>query len=84
MDIEKKVRDLIESSITEAGYTLDSVMYVKEGSLYFLRVVIDKVGLIDVDDCVTVSKIINPILDENDPVEDDNYILDVCSKEGSE
>ena len=84
MDIEKKVRDLIESSITEAGYTLDSVMYVKEGSLYFLRVVIDKVGLIDVEDCVTVSKIINPILDENDPIEDDNYILDVCSKEGSE
>lgn len=84
MDIEKKVRDLIETVITENGYTLDSVMYVKEGSLYFLRVVIDKVGLIDVEDCVTVSKLINPILDDNDPIEDDNYILDVCSKEGSE
>lgn len=84
MDIEKKVRDLIEGVITENGYTLDSVMYVKEGSLYFLRVVIDKVGLIDVEDCVTVSRLINPILDENDPIEDENYILDVCSKEGSE
>lgn len=84
MEIEKKVRDLIEEVITEAGYTLDSVMYVKEGSLYFLRVVIDKVGLIDVEDCVAVSKLINPILDESDPIEDDNYILDVCSKEGSE
>jgi len=31
-----------------------------------------------------VSRLINPILDENDPIEDDNYILDVCSKEGSE
>ena len=84
MEIEKKVRNLIETVITENGYTLDSVSYVKEGSLYFLRVVIDKVGLIDVEDCVTVSKLINPILDKNDPIEDDNYILDVCSKEGSE
>ena len=84
MEIEQKVRSLIEDVITENGYTLDSVMYIKEGSLYFLRVVIDKVGLIDVEDCVTVSKLINPILDLNDPINDDNYILDVCSKEGSE
>ena len=46
----------------------------------FLRVVIDKEGTLDVEDCVTVSKLINPILDENDPIEE-NYILDVCSKE---
>lgn len=84
MEIEKKVRELIEQVITDNGYTLDQVLYVKEGSLYFLRVVIDKPGMIDIEDCVTVSNLINPILDENDPVQDDNYILDVCSKEGSE
>lgn len=50
----------------------------------FLRVIIDKDGIIDLDDCVKVSKIINPILDEKDFIEE-NYILDVCSKEkGSE
>ena len=83
MDIQKKVRDLIESVITENGYMLDDVLYVKEGSLYFLIVIIDKTGGIDVEDCVTVSRLINPILDDNDPIED-NYILDVCSKEGCE
>ena len=83
MDIQKKVKDLIESVITENGYMLDDVLYVKEGSLYFLRVVIDKNGGINVEDCVTVSRLINPILDDNDPIED-NYILDVCSKEGCE
>ena len=83
MDIQKKVRDLIESVITDNGYILDEVLYVKEGSLYFLRVIIDKTGGIDVEDCVTVSRLINPILDDNDPIED-NYILDVCSKEGCE
>ena len=36
--------------------------------------------MVNVEDFVTVSKLINPILDEEDPIED-NYILDVCSKE---
>ena len=54
-----------------------------EGSMMFLRVIIDKEGGIDIEDCVTVSRLINPILDQEDPIEE-NYILDVCSKEGSE
>ena len=82
--MEEKIRNLIQGVIEENNYILDDVEYVKEGSVYFLRVVIDKVGIMDVEDCVTVSNLINPILDENDPIED-NYILDVCSKEkGSE
>ncbi|MBE6160118.1 MAG: hypothetical protein E7157_03635 [Lactobacillales bacterium] len=84
MGIEVKIKNLIEEVITNNGYILDEVIYEKEGSIYFLRVVIDKEGIMDVEDCVTVSNLINPILDEADPIED-NYILDVCSKEkGSE
>jgi len=80
MEIEVKIRSLIEKEIENNNYILDSVEYVKEGSNYFLRVVIDKQGIIDIDDCVTVTNIINPILDKEDLIED-NYILDVCSKE---
>lgn len=80
MDIEDIVTNLIKDVITNNNYILDSVTYLKEDGNYFLRVVIDKNGIIDIDDCVTVSKLINPILDLNDPIED-NYILDVCSKE---
>ena len=84
MELLKKVRGLIEEPIKEAGYKLDEVLYEKEGSTKFLRVVIDKEDFITVDDCVVVCRLINPILDENDPI-DENYILDVCSKEkGSE
>ena len=84
MNIEVKIKNLIEEVITSNGYILDEVVYEKEGNIYFLRVVIDKEGIMDVEDCVTVSNLINPILDEADPIED-NYILDVCSKEkGSE
>ena len=39
-----------------------------------------KSGVVDVDDCVTVSNIVNPLLDEKDFI-DESYILDVCSKE---
>lgn len=78
--MEEKVKSLIKDVLEENNYILDDVEYVKEGSVYFLRVIIDKTGIIDVEDCVTVSNLINPILDENDPIED-NYILDVCSKE---
>ena len=79
-----KIRELFEQVIVDNGYILDDVLYVKEDGMNFLRVIIDKEGIITVDDCVKVSKLINPILDEEDPIED-KYILDVCSKEkGSE
>ena len=80
MKVENVVTNLIKDVIEENNYILDSVEYVFEDGNNFLRVVIDKNGIIDIDDCVVVSKLINPILDDNDPISD-NYILDVCSKE---
>ena len=80
MDIASKVKNLIEKSVNENGYILDEVLYVKEDGNYFLRVVIDKNGVIDVEDCVIVTRIIDPILDTVDYITD-SYILDVCSKE---
>ena len=84
MEIVKSVREAIQTEVENLGYRIDDVVYEKEGSMNFLRVIIDKDGIMDLDDCVKVSKIIKPILDEKDFIEE-NYILDVCSKEkGSE
>jgi len=80
MQIEEKVRQLIEEPIKENGYILDEVLYVKEDGNYFLRVVIDKNGIIDIEDCITVTRLIDPMLDDIDYITD-SYILDVCSKE---
>lgn len=80
MEVEKIVKNLLEKIIEENGYKLDEVIYEKEGSIYFLRIIIDKEPYVDVEDCVVVSNLINPILDEKDPIKD-SYILDVCSKE---
>ena len=80
MDIANKVKKLIEEVVNENGYIIDEVLYVKEDGNYFLRVVIDKNGVIDVEDCVTVTRLIDPMLDNIDYITD-SYILDVCSKE---
>lgn len=80
MDKASIVRNLISDTIVSNGYKLEDVLYVKEGNTYFLRVIIDKDGIINVDDCSIVTRLINPILDDADPIED-SYILDVCSME---
>ena len=80
MDIAEKAKEMIEGKIKENGYILDEVSYVLEDNNYYLRVVIDKNGIIDIEDCVTVTRIIDPILDDATFIKD-SYILDVCSKE---
>jgi ribosome maturation factor RimP len=84
MSIVEQVTELVTKPVTDAGYKIDDILYVEEDGNMFLRIIITKNGIIDVEDCVTVSNIVNPLLDEADLIED-AYILDVCSKEkGSE
>ena len=80
MEKLKEIKQAIEPVINENGYLLDSLTYEKENNVNSLVVVIDKQGVIDVEDCVTVSNLINPILDEIDLI-DESYVLDVCTKE---
>lgn len=81
--IEEKVKSLIEEEVSKMGIMIDRITYEKEGSNYFLRIVIDRSQPIDVDTCVAVTHVINPILDQNDIIQD-SYILDISSKEKGE
>lgn len=81
--IEKKARELIEDEVAKMGITIDSVTYEKEGSNYFLRIVIDSDKIIDIDTCVKVTKVINPIIDKSDFI-DKIDALEVWSKEKGE
>ena len=81
--IEEKVRNLIEKKVNDMGVNIDSIEYVKEGSNYFLRIVIDRDKPIDIDTCVEVTNVINPLLYEANII-DDSYILDISSKEKGE
>ena len=79
--MESKVRDLIEKPLNDVNIKLCEVEYVKEGSMYFLRVIIDKEPFVDIDTCVKATEIINPLIDTIDNEFDDAYVLDVCSME---
>lgn len=69
----------IVSPITEANdLELVDVEYVKEGGEFFLRVYIDKEGGVSLNECELVTRALNPILDEKDPIKD-NYYLEVSS-----
>lgn len=79
--MDAKVRELIEGPLKENNIKLCKVEYVKEGAMYFLRVVIDKEPFVDVDTCVLATEIINPLIDTLEDEFDDSYVLDVCSLE---
>lgn len=81
--IEKKVRELIEEEMSKMGIKIDSIVYEKEGSNNFLRIVIDKDQIIDIDTCVDATKVINPLLDKANIIEE-SYILDISTKEKGE
>ena len=78
--IDQKVKNLIEGPVGELGVTIDSVTLEKESGALFLRIVIDRDEVIDVDTCVEVTNVINPLLDEANLIEE-SYMLDVSTKE---
>ena len=78
--IEEKVRNVIEKPINDVGISVKEIKYEKENGTMYLRIFIDKEPFINIDDCVKVTDIVNPILDEYDFI-DESYILDISSIE---
>ena len=80
--IADRVREIIQPTADELGYYLWDVEYVKEGADFILRVTIDRFDEtgegITIDDCETMSRAIDPVLDEHDPIPD-QYLLEVSS-----
>ncbi|MBO5468386.1 MAG: ribosome maturation factor RimP [Lachnospiraceae bacterium] len=77
--IEATCEELVLPIIEENGFELVDVEYVKEGSNYYLRVYADKPGGITIDDCVLISRALNPKLDAYEKEFKDAYILEVSS-----
>ena len=72
------VEGIARPVVEQLGYRLWDVRYEKEGPDYFLRVLIDKDGLMDTSDCEKVSRALDPLTDEADPIEG-GYYLEVGS-----
>ena len=76
--IEEKVEKLILTPVSELGYSIYDVEYVKEGKNYFLRIYIDKQDGIDLNDCEKVNNAITDILDEANYIKE-QYFLEISS-----
>ena len=77
-----KVTELVASfakPIVEAnGCELWDVEYVREGDQRFLRIFLDKETGVDINDCEAISRAMDPLLDEADPIAE-SYHFEVCS-----
>ena len=78
MKITELVASFAEPIVKAHGCELWDVEYVREGSEYFLRLYLDKEGGVDINDCEAISRAVDPILDEKDPIPE-SYHFEVCS-----
>ncbi len=78
MKVTELVAQFAKPVVEANGCELWDVEYVREGSEYFLRLYLDKEGGVDIDDCERISRAMDPILDEKDPIST-SYHFEVCS-----
>ena len=76
--ITELTAELAAPAIVEQGCTLWDVEYVKEAGTWYLRILLDKEGGVDILDCEEISRKVSDLLDEADPIEG-SYTLEVGS-----
>ena len=72
------VASLAEPVVKRHGCELWDVEYVKEAGNWFLRIFIDCEGGVTLEHCEAISRELDPILDERDPIAD-SYTFEVSS-----
>jgi len=77
-NIEERVETLVSDVISDLGYRLYDVVYVKEGKDWYLRIFIDNSTGISVEDCEKVNNAIDDLLDNANIIKD-QYFLEVSS-----
>ncbi|MCI2058331.1 MAG: ribosome maturation factor RimP [Oscillibacter sp.] len=77
--VTEVVAQLAAPAVAAAGCTLWDVEYVREAGTWYLRLYLDKPGgNVDILDCERVSRAVEPLLDEADPIEG-GYTFEVSS-----
>lgn len=83
--MKEKVLNLVNEPLKEIDVFVDNVEVITEHKNTFLRITIDsETQTVDLDKCVAATKIINPLIDQVDQDLDENYMLEVSSKEKGE
>lgn len=76
--ITDTVLALAQPVVEAEGCEIWDVEYVREAGAWYLTVYIDKAGGVSIDDCEAVSRALDPVLDEADPIPT-SYIFEVSS-----
>lgn len=75
-----KLKIELQEVLDKEEIIVDDISYEKKGKFNFLTITLDKVGGIDLETIVEATKIVDKIVDKAN-ITDDNYIMDVVSKE---
>ena len=74
MKTTELVELLANATVESMGFSLCDVEFNKEFGNWVLTLFIDKPGGVTIDDCEQVSRAVDPILDEADPIEQQYYL----------
>ncbi len=78
MSRQRELIDLLEPVVEDEGLELVDLEYKKEGKRWVLRVFIDGPDGISHNECVRVTRALEPVLEEKDPIPH-QYVLEVSS-----
>ena len=77
-----KITDIVwklaEPVVKENGCEIWDVEYVREAGTWYLRIYIDNAEGVSISQCEAVSRAMDPILDEKDPIPS-SYVFEVSS-----
>jgi len=77
-DVIRRTWETLEEPIRQHGYALIEVEFGASSGRRTLRLFIDRDAGIGLDDCQTVTRLVDPLLDMEDFIEG-NYVLEVSS-----
>lgn len=71
---ELLIESLVEPLITQGGYEYVGTEINKNGTDTELIIYADKPGGLELEDCEKISRMIDPIIDEHDPIQESYYL----------
>ncbi len=78
--MKEKVIEVVGDKLNKLNIWIDDIYLDKEDNVNYLHVVLDADFIIPLNTVVMATRIINPIIDKIDII-DDTYILDIYAKE---
>ena len=81
--MKEKIIEAVGDKFNNLGLVIDSVEYGKVDGENTLTIVLDREEIININEVVMATRILNPILDKLDLIKE-SYTLDVYAKEKGE